>query len=98
LTGGNITICIDKSRNLRIIIPALQIVESRLGVVVVATVAEGVVLCGGGGTAVYIGGSAIAPGIVGGARRERCPRPTWGIRSLFQWVRTVPWPTFLGFH
>ena len=59
--------------DLGIIIPTLQIVKSRLGIVVVATVTEGVVLCGGGGTAVYIRGGTIAPGVVGGARREQAP-------------------------
>ena len=42
LTGGDEAIRVDKPADLRIVIPALQIIESRLFVVVVAAVTNGV--------------------------------------------------------
>ena len=42
LTGGRITIRIDESANLGVIITALEIVEAGFGVVIVATVTQGV--------------------------------------------------------
>ena len=40
--GHNILVRIDKPAHLRIIIPAVEVIQSRFGIVVVATVAEGI--------------------------------------------------------
>lgn len=69
MTGRRNTISIDKSTILRIVVSALQIIESRLGVVVVASVAEGVevgyaVGAGNGSAGVVGDGQELAPGAV----------------------------------
>ena len=41
LTGTSITVCIEESANLRVVVTGLEVVEAGFGVVVVAAVAEG---------------------------------------------------------
>ena len=69
MTCRSNTISIDESAILRIIISALQVIEPRLGIVVVASVADGVAVhdVGGVGGCGAVGagdGNDIAPGIV----------------------------------
>ena len=56
----NVNNSINDSVNRRVVISALEVVEARLGVVVVAAVAEGVGVCEGAG-----GGQYLAVGVVG---------------------------------
>ena len=64
MSGGNENVCINKPTDLRIVITAGYIVESRLGVVDIAPVAQGVV--GSQGISHGNGGAEnVAPGIVG---------------------------------
>ena len=70
LTCRSDTISIDESTKNRVIVSALQIIEARLRIVVVATVAEGVdvgdAVGSGNGIAIVVGdGEDLAPGVVG---------------------------------
>ena len=60
MTCACVAVRIDEPANLRVIIPALQIVHLQLGIVVVAPVAEGVDVGQIAG-----GGEELAPGVVG---------------------------------
>ena len=64
LSRGQIRIRIDKPTPPRVIVPALQIVQPRLRVVDVSTVAQGVLFAEGGGQRAG-GGQRIAPCVVG---------------------------------
>ena len=66
LAGGGITIRIDESADFRIIVAALEVIEPSLGIVIVATVAEGIDGCNSSG-----GGQHFAVGIVGITARQR---------------------------
>ena len=44
MAGGNIPVCIEKSAPLWIIIPSVQIIETRYGVIIVTTVTERVLV------------------------------------------------------
>ena len=57
LPCGNKSVCTDKPPELRVIIAAVQIVQSGLGIVIVPPVAEGVF---------------VAYGVAGGPRRRSC--------------------------
>ena len=53
----------NKSPELRVIIPAIQVIKPRLGVVIIPPVAEGVLIAHG--VAGGVGDGAVAPGVVG---------------------------------
>ena len=65
------TICADKPPELRVIVPAIQVIKARLGVVIVPPVAEGVLFTHG--VAGGVGDGAVAPGVVG-VFRNHLPR------------------------
>ena len=64
LAGGGEGVCIQESAGVRVVVPALEVVQLRFGVVDIAPVAEGVVGtqggCQGAGD-----GEGIAPGVIG---------------------------------
>ena len=62
LPCGNKSVCTDKPPELRVIIAAVQIVQSGLGIVIVPPVAEGVFVAYG--VAGGVGDGALAPGVV----------------------------------
>ena len=55
-------ICADKPPELRVIVPAIQVIKARLGVVIVPPVAEWILVAHG--VAGGVGDSAVAPGVV----------------------------------
>ena len=65
---GGVDVGIDEPAHLRVVITAVQVIESRLGVVVVASVAEGVEISRH--PAVVVGDGAVAPGVVAVGRHE----------------------------
>ncbi len=78
LSGAAIAIRIDKPTICRIVVSALQVVESCLGVVVVASVAEGVevsyaVGAGNGGAGVVGDGQELLPWVSGIRESEELP-------------------------
>ena len=62
LSCGNKSVRADKSPELRAIIPAVEVIKPRLGIVVVTPVAEGVFVAHG--VAGGVGDGAFAPGVV----------------------------------
>ena len=58
----NSTIRADKPPELRVIVPAVEIVQPRFGVVVIAPVAEGILFAHG--VAAAVGNGTLAPGVV----------------------------------
>ena len=65
MSGGGEAVRVEEAAQLRIVIPALEVIQSRLGVVVVAAVADGV----GGGQGAG-GAEDLAPGVVAVLRRR----------------------------
>ena len=66
LSGTYVNVGIDKPTNRRIIISAIEIIETKLGIVVIASVTEGIEIgVGIGSRDVMVGGYAVAPSIVG---------------------------------
>ena len=45
LAGGDIDICVEEAADYWVIISTLQVIEPRIGIIIVATVADGVGLC-----------------------------------------------------
>ena len=62
LPCGNKSVCTDKPPELRVIVPAIQVIKARLGVVIVPPIAEGIL--GAHGVAGGVGDGAVAPGVV----------------------------------
>ena len=62
---------IDKPPELRAVVPAIEIIQPRLGIVIVASVAEGILVAHG--VAGGVGDGAVAPGVVG-VFRNHLPR------------------------
>ena len=55
-------ICADKPPELRAIVPAIQVIQPRLGVVIIPPIAEGILFPNG--VAAGVGDGALAPGVV----------------------------------
>ena len=62
LSCGNKSVRADKPPELRVIVPAVQVIQPRFGIVVVPPVAEGILVAHG--VAGGVGDSAVAPGVV----------------------------------
>ena len=62
LSCGNKSVCTDKSPELRVIIPAVEIIKAGFGIVIIPPVAEGILVAHG--VAGSVGDSAFAPGVV----------------------------------
>ena len=90
LSRGQIRIRIDKPTPPRVIVPALQIVQPRLRVVDIPTVAQGV-LCAEGGGQRAGGGQRVAPCVVGVARGDGSLRRFRQavVRSSLEYLRAI---------
>ena len=64
LAGGGEGVCIQESAGVRVVVPALEVVQLRFGVVDIAPVAEGVVGAQGGCQGAG-DGEGLAPGVIG---------------------------------
>jgi len=70
-TQKNICVSINKSACLGIIIPAVQVVEPRLRIVVIPSVTEGIIPCCRRGATVGVSNGLFTPRIVGIGNQER---------------------------
>ena len=62
LSCGNKSVCTDKSPELRVIIPAVEIIKAGFGIVIIPPVAEGILVAHG--VAGGVGDGTLAPGVV----------------------------------